>query len=307
MLIATGSTKPFPWTDPSESLARAQEAGSEEEVANLQREIEEEEMKRQQLYERRDALGDRLRIFGMNLEFAKEASQAFFEKVLGGADLLNLPDVNSAAGTHIPNLGSNPVVLAKDTNDAAAQSAEEDTGRAVFEELICRGRDIQLTQQQFDGFQSDCSLQRKAYEASLANGHDVPTRTNFDLMLLDHGMKITACLIEEEKAYELAKDRAKALKVISEHWGDPEYNEPWEAQSAPEDEVVAYQKTRNWSRVEDWRQGVSDSSDETISEPIDIDEWDAKPVNLSDSISAVAHIEHESKNIKRWQDIRGCR
>lgn len=296
-------------------------AESEEDALWLQGEIEQQEFRTNHVHEERKALDERLRIFKMNLEFAREATQAFFEKTLREAGLLALPNADTQdtaddiLETHNPRASIEASI--GDDNQILSPSAEELSRQEALEDLREAQSELILAHERFDVWPSKLEYHCKVYEERLMNGESVPPRSEYDRSFLKHGMLLTTDLIDAEKKLELVKVNAQTLGAVDEYWGFPVYEDTWDGESAPEEHVVAHQRTLDWSRVENWREKVADSLEEIVSEPMedpenqdqmDVDKWDAKPIDFSqDSVSVVAHDEFKSEYIKRWQKLRGCR
>jgi len=311
---------------------KCDESGGEEDLLSLQQQIESEKSKLQVSCAERDQMADRLRIFRMDLGYIKDAAQTFFEQVLGDADLLHLTHMDSPnaenesdATTHSQHCPESD----GETNTSSHLSPEDLLRQAAWEKLMDQSRLLQETQQQFENWPDECDRQRQDYEGCLANGEEVPARSEIDRYFVRHGMELTSYLIEVENKHEQAKEHAIAVGAVDEDWGQPMYsNDEFEAQSWGNEEVIAHQKTKDWSRVEAWRLDVAAAVDEralgsidptewangaacldeTISEPMDIDDWDAKTIDFAqDSVSVVDHDVCNSKNISRWQEMTGHR
>ncbi len=307
--------------------------GGEDETEKLRQDIECRGLKLQKACTERDVMGDRLTIFRMNVNFAKDAAQSFFEQSLGDADLLDPPSTGSPT-TEGESEGTarsrhNASASSGGASESPSPSPEELLRQAAWGQLMDRSRELHEIQERFDTWPGECDRVRQDYDDCLANGELVPTRSDLDQNLLQEEMGITSQLIHVEKEHEMAKEYAIAIGAVDEDWGQPMYyGDEFEAQSWGDEEEIAHQKKKDWSRVEAWRLGVSAAEDEramisidhtewangaacldeTMSEPMDIDDWDAESIDFAqDSISVVAHDEFKAKNISRWQEMTGHR
>ncbi len=306
---------------------------SGDEAQKLQAEVEHQRLKMQKACTERDLMADRLRVFRLNVELSKNEAQTFFEQVLGDADLLDAPssDSQTAEGESdgVPHSRHNSSALSGGTGRSSCPSPEELFRQAALENLIDQSRELRQAQNRFDTWPDECDRIRQDYDNCVANGEEVPLRSDLDLNLLQEGMGITSYLIQAEKEHEMAKEHAIAVGAVDENWGQPiYYGDEFEAQSWSDEEEIAHQRDKDWSRVEAWRMNVSAALDgqplqstnvnegangtayfdDTISEPMDIDEWDAKTIDFAqDSVSVVDHDVCNSKNISRWQEITGHR
>ncbi|KAL6714568.1 hypothetical protein ACLMJK_007993 [Lecanora helva] len=283
-------------------------------------EIERQKAKLEKLSNERKIVANGVRIFKMDLGFTKDAVQAFFEQVLTDANLLNPIDEESmSTHTETDQLYPGNDVVSDHANSSGCSLLDpEDLFRHTAEEKLAHfSQDVRETQEQFDTWPNTYEEQRETYEALLAQGDDVPARSEFDRIMLAQEMRITSYLINVEKEKEQARKEALALGVIDEDWGRPIYfNDVFEAESWTNDEEIAHQQTKNWSHVERWREGVSaswnigtsDDQEVLTSNPPDIDEWEVESIGFAqDSVSVVAHDEYQSKNIRQWQTMVGHR
>lgn len=136
---------------------------------------------------------------------------------------------------------------------------------------------------------------RKFLALTRAGGID-STQTEFDLMLLKEQRAATAELIQAEEHLADAKRYAKSLGVIFNmmdqesgflDYPDDGYRESTEADIAAH---VDRGRIERWMDEENNRPGQS----------TDCDNWDAKSVDLCDSVSVVAE-GRERKRIDRWR------
>ena len=267
-------------------------------------------------------MGERLKIFRIDLSSAKDASYALFEEAFSKANPLDMSEASSEVSTSGNNEAS-PTSPPKESCRSTVLDQEDLFRQAAYENLLHQSKELGETRKQFETWPSRCDDQRDEYMQHVAIGVPVPPQTEFDNILLHHHMLLTGDVISAEKAYEAALAHAKATGAVSEYWGNPVcYGDEFDAQSLVNEEEIAYQQTRDWTPVEVWREGVANVVDggsclqwyksfplqESDGELMDLDEWTGAPVESPDeSHSVVAYDKYKSQNIKRWQEIRGHR
>ena len=300
------------------------EIAEDEERRIFQHDLEQREADLQRFCNKKDIVEDRLEIFRMNPSFAKDQSQDLIEKTLSNEQLLGVSETSEPAGSNYDTsfCAQSSAASSRSSNESSAPNPEDLFRQAAWEDLTRQSQELQETQEQFDNWPAVCEQEREAHDNLLASGQEVPTRSELDVFLLHQGMRITTHFINVEKLYENAKEHAKAVGVVDEFWGGPvHYGDEFEAQSCTEEEAITYQKSRDWSRIEDWMQSVSLALNANGNAPdveeqfmdqnelvsMELDDCDNISVSPEDSHSVIAHDEYMGKNIKRWQAITGRR
>ncbi|CAF9937320.1 hypothetical protein IMSHALPRED_011101 [Imshaugia aleurites] len=146
----------------------------------------------------------------------------------------------------------------------------------------------------------------QAYERNLAKfqngvrtGIYNMSRSEFDQNRVLHGQKLTRALIEAEEAFDAAKAYAQAVDATGSdyeqmnHYGDYE-------ESMPESQIALYNSSKDFSSICDWMASISEPCDPNGFEPVEVDDWGAKEVDQTDSISQIDFEEYR-KPIDRWQ------
>lgn len=114
---------------------------------------------------------------------------------------------------------------------------------------------------------------------------------------------MTRKLIQAEEAFDEAKTQVKAANsgsdAESSYYGD--YFEP----SLVGIECEVLEKSVR-PRVELWQDGLVGPGSLENTEPLDLDQWDSKPVDVSDSVSAIAFDQYYRKRIDRWEGMRSA-
>ena len=309
-----------------ESLAAA---ADDQEYQDCQDVLDHQESILTKACEQRDELSPRLRIFEMNVTYAQKASQAYFEDILGKASLLKLPQDEVPQNDYAPMADMDHETTRASSKGDQAGGAEELLRRATDEKLTQLSQDFEEAQQLFSGMEAKYERDEAMYDEAVAEGEEVPTRSEFDRMFLKYKMGLTTYLIDIEQKYEEERANAIALGVVASDWGTPSEYGSYTAESSPENDIIKA-AGRDYTTLLAWmddvpnldKAGMAVNTDlgedntfsvermihsESIPEPTGMDEWDAKPVEISDSISLIDFGEITGKNIRRWQNQVGHR
>ena len=119
------------------------------------------------------------------------------------------------------------------------------------------------------------------------------------------GFNYTRELIKAEERYDSAKAQVEALGVNAS--SSPSFYGGFDNASLAGSQLTVLAQTVDSCRIQNWLGNTSKSSSQEITEPpIDIDHWEARlPIDVSDSLSAIADDEYYCKHLRRWQEI--CR
>lgn len=157
-------------------------------------------------------------------------------------------------------------------------------------------------------YQLDCRKQHyiedlALHRYNLSEGVWSSTTTEFDNRQVQIGQELTRELIEAQEAFDNAMDEAKVACVGSDadssYYGD--YYEP----SLVGIECEVLDKSVR-PRIELWQDSLMAPSNLEHPEPTELDHWDAKTVDVSDSVSAIASDQYYRKNIDRWKGMRNA-
>ena len=146
----------------------------------------------------------------------------------------------------------------------------------------------------------------EAYEANLAkyqdgvkNGIYQMSRSDFDRNRIRHGQKITRALIDAEEAVDAAKTYAQAVGAMGSEYGPTNCLGNYE-ESMPDSQMASYNASTDFSHIYSWMVDVPEMGECDEFEPVDVDDWDAKEMDQTDSISQIDFEEYR-KPIDRWQ------
>lgn len=283
------------------------EQAGEDTAQDLQDFLELEEGNMREAYERRNALARRLEIFKSNLDFAREASHTFLAQVFEEAKLIEPPHLDEEVGPLMNAMEQDDHAI-PDADSVASDPKENIERAAARNELFQLMDDLDKAQYEFDGHRAYYHDQAKVYRECVDCGDLPDDRSDFDRKFLAYGQRITRNLIDADEAYKQAKLQAIVLGAVESDWGEPVLAGPlgeWEAQSAPANEVIAYQASRDWSWIYNWMDGITtpDCEAEEL-QSVEIDEWNARPDDLWESVSVYDCEESSREKIDRWEDIR---
>ena len=147
---------------------------------------------------------------------------------------------------------------------------------------------------------------REAYETNLAKYQDgVKTgiyqmsRSDFDRNRVRHGQKITRALIDAEEAVEAAKLYAQAVGATGSEYELTNYLGNYE-ESIADSQMASYNASTDFGDINSWMADVSEMGDTEEFEPVEVDDWDAKEIDQTDSISQIDFADYR-KPIDQWQ------
>ena len=181
---------------------------------------------------------------------------------------------------------------------------EELIRRAAFEDFNESLRELKEIQARFDDRQRFYEADLAEYQQGFNNGIHTVTRSEFDRRQIRYAQRLTGALIDAEAAHEEAKERALELGVIDSACGESS-DLFYQDSGVPETQFPAYAASlEQRAFIEAWRVNIPENASEEDTEPVEIDDWDAMPVDLSDSISMIDY-EINRKNIDRWQKSCG--
>lgn len=172
---------------------------------------------------RMDALRQGIRPFESNLERSKDALQNIFNEVLQNAGLLESDDTISQSQSGVEAIADdeNSVILAESDDGSNSESLppsqEELLRRTTQEDLRINWWELLNMQTRFDGRHAGYKRELANYHELIAMGHLHHTRTDFDLLDIQHIQGLTDGLIAAGEKYNTAKIQAKDLGLPSLH------------------------------------------------------------------------------------------
>ena len=305
----------------NENLTRAEQ----DELQKLRLDMDIQESTVQDAYKRRDKLAKRLKIFEMNLDHAMQHLHCYMANILESANLLDLPKEDNqnqprpeAQG---PDNGSS-----QENNDP---DPEEEHREAARNEVIRLLQDRGDAEREFDSHREVYYEKLCEYKEILDSENLPDDRSTFDRLFVQYGQRVTRDLIDADEAYKQARLHAIEIGAVESDWGESEVGGPlgqWEEQSLPYDELVAIQADRDWGKVEVWidhqppsenpgpdsgndgeaamKSRFLDTESPVLKGTVEIDDWDARPDEIWESVSAYDSTESSREKIDRWETIR---
>ena len=291
--------------DKKESI---EETSNDKTLKSLEQDLELDQQKLLSVCQKRDMLQHDLHILEMNLEYLRNQSQELFEEVLCEAGMLNFPehDDDSIASIQNPVEKDQRSVATSVQSSSTGISMEHTFRLALVEELKRKAEAFYFMRDGFDQRYEDLGKELEEYEQAVQDGTCDLQRSEFDCMGVKMLQARTGDYIDAEIAYEEVKTRARALGLLDNEFDqesnfidDPDdgYRESFEAG------MVA---TVPVAFIERWKAEIINSQEmESLDgEQLEADDWEAKTIGFSDSVSLVDCTKNGAR-IDRWQEI--CR
>ncbi len=276
----------------------------------------------------RDNNWDKLR-----LDSSREMAQLLVERILRSGNLLETPPPKPqvpAEGTQndarepAPGPGNkaddvemsdepgyvlaSPPTPLQPPTDTKEQTSPRQLALRAFR---VAAEELTYWQQEFTFMQEDyadeLAAERRYHREQYPDSHASTTQTDLDLQCLQKTQYATRKLIGAEEAYESAEQHAEDLglgDVLADaqarYYGEVYDKFPERTEMSPSMFPV------NRSRIEAWMASVPDSAGviHGDAESVEVDGWDAKPVETFDSISEFASDMYRKK-IDKWQELSG--
>ena len=201
-----------------------------------------------------------------------------------------------------PMPAQSPVVSVASHHSEVEVGQEELQRQEAYGEFIERSQYLDTVQEKFDNQRGLYRENLAEYQEMVAAGTINMSRSDFDRRKVRYGQQLTRALIDAEEEFEEARERAKALGAIASDYGrefyyGAEYEESW-----PENKVAEYNASCDWGFIENWKSNIPDSTSQADVESVEIDDWDAKEVDVNDSISNI-DCEDYRQDIERYRRI----
>lgn len=237
-----------------------------------------------------------------NLKYRHITFQRIFGDALQDANLMKPPEVKME--------GLNPPQAARDRqdsvvvseNDESIVSLEELFRRNAYDDLDFARENLAQAQAAFDGRQIKYQRALYEYQIDLDEGTTSCTQSRFDRMFVERMQDLTRALIDAEAYYEDAVKRAKALGVLMNQL-DQESNFASDISDGyPVSDEASVRAAVDTTFIQSWNDNIVDSGPEELEESREPDDWDARTVGISDSVSVVDHSRNR-RRIDRWREI----
>lgn len=276
--------------------------------ANIRRNMKDTEERSQQAAARKKVLEEALHWEKRNQEFSHDKIREIFQEALSEARLLEVDEQSAELEEEQPKGSEIPCPQNPGCSNESVEtiiSTDELNRRVTYEEVeTCRQRFLSL-KDEFGNREAFYDSEFRDYQEVIADGSCVVSQSEFDRIFVRNISVLTRALIDAEAAYEDALRRARALRIIGNDFDqesdfvdhkDDGYRESFEADlAAGADRFFIHQ----WMEVTEESENQED--DPLIDET---DEWNARPVEISDSISMVAE-GRDRVRIDRWCKTSG--
>lgn len=278
--------------------------------AKIKEDMKNAEERSQQAASRKKPLEESLHWEKRNLEYSHDKTQEVFQRVLSESRLLQVDEESAETGERalksVYNTG--PGRSEAPTRSLETMiSVEELNRRVTYEEVETRREHFHSLNDEFENREAFYDSEFREYQEAVEDGSCVLPQSEFDRIFIRNISRLTRALISAETAYENALARARALKIVGNEfeqesdfvdYEDDGYRASYEADMAAG--VDRY-------FIDRWIEVTEESENQEEDPPIDeTDEWDARAIEISDSISMVA--EGRSRvRIDRWRETVACR
>ncbi|CAF9942661.1 MAG: hypothetical protein ALECFALPRED_009883 [Alectoria fallacina] len=310
-----------------------------EEAMKIQKDIEAGISELVEARQRCDSLAQEDKWSQLRLENGREVARFVIEQILNTENLLNIPKPKAQGPVEVKNNASAkpaPMAVPEKTADDTQEPnvpdrspATSTTGlhspnstdeRSTPRQLALRhlrwaAEELDYRKGQFDLMQEEygqaAAADRMHHQRQHPDRRVSTTQTDVDLRGLQKKRLFTRKVIEAEEAYDRAEQHAEDLglgDILADphayYWGE-NYNE-FSPRPTPESPSM-FPVDR--PRIESWMAAVPDSA---VADPqrqedaqlVGSDEWEAKSVEIFDSVSVVA-CDMYRKKIDKWQEIAG--
>lgn len=279
------------------------------------------QLKQQEAEERKSKLKIEQAPLESSLKFARYECQTILEDALLEASLLNPPEPEIAPMSDEDEDEDDDTSFGGDLSDVpsmysyhgAEATPSQQQLRDAQTNLITSYDELRDRQARFDDRHADYAQKLAKFNQKGSEAAFEGTRTDFDHRHIQHVRTLTRDLVAAERAYGTAKAKVRALEEEEED-EVPAGKKPCGGYGADggdrgSDEIsAAQQPDLDRERIEAWARGVLFFSPEEGSMSkgrLDPEEWwDARPVEMMDSISAVDREEYVDE-IDEWK--RRCR
>lgn len=262
----------------------------QERAEEMQLALEILRLKQQEAEERKIHLNIELVPLENSLKFSRAQSQAIFEEALLEACLLDPPEPASPPVLHDvdDDVSSGACSSAPSMYEGTEPTPEQQLLREAHMDVVESYDTLRTYQARFEDRQAD--YEQKLADFQQAEPESECTRTHFDHQHIQHVQNLTRDLISAEQGYRTAKAKARVLEVAEDPHGlnaDSGYL-AYDGDRRSDD--VSTEPDIGRERIETWSRGVLSDQDAEILEDrerLDLDDWNATPVEIMDSISAI--------------------
>ena len=282
-----------------------EEERDEKERNELIRSLEEREAATTRNIQRQEELEEALETKKKDLYWCQEDLRSSLEPSLVAAGFVepllpesNVMDWNNRESNEEVDEDAAPEAMP--LMDDETVSEEELEQRAARKELDDAGENLNALRDEYEGQEA---REREAiwrYKCDFAAGEATFPIEEMHQYLLQQSMDLLRALIEAEERCEKAAVRARALGLLGNSFDQESHFVDY--QDDGESTIFGGSDNGEATRefIESWRTNLPESPQETP-QP-DIDDWDARSINIGDSLSDVDYSRNR-KRIDRWRFI----
>ena len=282
--------------------------GKGDEEAKIRTKIEETKEQSQKASSSKEAFEGTLYREKLNLAYLRDEMQELFQRVLSESGLLEVGQERlEMAEIDTRSVDNAEPRCSKFSTESLETliSADELNRRVTHDELETSRELFHSLKDQFENREAFYDSEFREYQEAVEEGSCVLPQSEFDRIFVRNMSRLTRALINAETAYESAKARARALRVIGNGFEqesdfadheDDGYRESYEADMAAGADRCF---------IDRWME-VTEKSEDQEDDPLidETDHWDARTVEISDSISLVAE-GRDRVRIDRWYKTGG--
>lgn len=263
----------------------------------------------QKASKKRDGIKDYLDILKHRHAFSRIGWQESFEEVLLQAGLLDAITEESSMGrgssTSLAQSAEQPSKAGSDVSNETVISLEQLNRMAAYEKVQETEEWLHTVQDKFNNRRATYNNEWREYRQAVEDGTCLLSQSTFDRIDLLNVRHQTFALIDAEAAYEHAKSQARALGICGNDL-DQESNFVDDVEDGGYLESLEAELLDSVDRefIEGWRTEIGGDEDDKTLQGQDSDEWDAKTVEISDSISLVDQGRNR-RRIDRWREVCG--
>jgi hypothetical protein len=240
----------------------------------------------------------------LNLECSQNVFQNIFRGALEETDLLTPFKAETKSDSPARSVEGRAESITSSKADDSVVSVEELFRRTAYQDMELTREVLDLRQSAFDNRQVDYERELGSFHVAVANRATSCTQSLFDCLAVRTIQRQTRALINAEADYESAVARAKALGIIA-NTDDQESNFISDISDGYHESQEALMRSavdRNF--IECWADTIVSSQPVEPEEPQEPDDWEAKTIGMSDSVSVVDYSRNR-KRIARWREMCG--
>lgn len=263
----------------------------------------------QKASEKRERIKDHLDIQKNNRVFSRNQWQTMFERVLIQAGLLDViteeGSVRRNSETSIAQSVEQRSEADTDVSNDSVVSLDQLNRMTTYEEVQETEEWLHEVQDAFDARREIYDNELREYRQAVEDGTCFISQSDFDRIDLLNLRHQTTLLINAEAAHEQAKAQARALGVIgNDLYQESDFVDQEEDGGYLESQDAGLRANVDREFIEAWCTETEDDEDQETLLGRYSDDWDAKTVEISDSISLVDRGRNR-RRIDRWREMCG--